>query len=96
MATRAGKLIDTAAKEALYVLLEHGTARGIVQLSRVVEDRSGLSTTSVRLRIDQLIRDGLASEHYERGSTIRYISITEKGRKVVEHLKAIDEIMKGD
>ena len=89
------KLIDPAAKGILYALYERGKPAPIISVQIDVDERGYASTTTSYSRIDKLIANGLIEEKRESGRTARLISITDKGKKVVEYLKKIDEIMEG-
>ena len=91
---RQFQITDSAAKGILYALLEK-EKRPTIQVLLHVVDGGYASQTTAYSRIDRMIEAGLIEEHYERGSTARYLSLTEKGKKVVEYLKKIDEVMEG-
>ena len=89
------ELIDPAAKGILYALSERDKPSPIISIQMEVSEKGFASTTSSYSRIDKLIRLGLISEQKEVGRTARLLSLTEKGKKVVEYLKKIDKVMEG-
>ena len=85
-------MIDPYMKALLLVLDSEGKQRTI-QLKDKASDITEASQTTYFPRIDHLEKIGLVN--IEKDGTKRYVSLTEKGKKVAEYLKKIDEIMKG-
>ncbi len=84
-------LIDPLSKMTLYVMLEKDRERVISKVAEDVAEITESGINSVIRRIETMEEMGLISEKgvYEK----RYIKITEKGKKIVEKLKEIDEIL---
>ena len=84
-------LIDPYEKAMLYMMESESDAKPITVVAAAVAAKGLTSMSSALRRIENMIEEGYLSEKgvFEK----RYVSITEKGKRVIEHLKAIDEIM---
>ena len=83
-------LIDPYMKALLYVLVEEGRQRTVL-LKEKASHIAGGSPAIYNPRLDDLIREGLVE--IERDGTKKYVILSEKGKKVVEYLKKVDEVM---
>ena len=88
-------VIDPAIKGILYALSKRTKPSPTTSILIDVSESGFASTTTAYSRVDFLVSKGLVEESYGKGSTARYLSLTEKGKKVVEYLKKIDEVMEG-
>ena len=87
------KLIDDASKGILYILYEKDKPTAQMEVQMEVDVKGFASSTTAYGRFDGLIEAGLIDVHRKVGSTGKYLILTEKGKKVVEYLKKIDEVM---
>lgn len=78
-----------AAKVLVLCLQEGEIAKGIVY------QKLQKNTTVLQSRIKQLVDAGLLSEELQKrdGTQARILTLTPRGRRVAEHLKAIDGIL---
>ena len=90
MAKRIGNIVDLPSKAVLYELID-GRKRVSTTFAREVGLKIDASFTAIIKRYEPLLSSGLIKQ--EIIGTTKLISITEKGKKVVEKLKEIDKIM---
>lgn len=86
------KLESTMAMRILLVLLREGDMFRSILYNRVAK---GVNTA--RFRVDELLEAGLLTEEVSQFPPLsKRIGLTEKGRKVAEHVAEIERILEAD
>jgi len=82
-------LEQTATMQILFFLEQHKEV-----ITKELTEGVPVDYRTINRAMDVLVKLGLADNEYRRGQpTKRYIWITEKGRKVVELLKEVENVL---